>query len=262
MENDNLTIALLIDSENVSSVYMKDLEQKLIAMGKIAYKRVYGNFTTPHAQGWSKLINEFALTPVQQFSYTTSKNSTDSRIVIDAMDILHRGNVNAFCIMSSDSDFTTLAKRLKEDNIYVIGAGEAKTPNSFVVACDRFFRLDSVAETAPVAATAPQTKPAEKPASAKVAKTAKAPKAEEPAKAEEEETVKSIAKSEIEAFVTRLLESKNGTAALEWVIYKIYQQFPQFDYTDYGAKKSYEFFNKKKFAVTQLSSTHWEVALK
>lgn len=257
MNNDNLIIALLIDSENVSSVYMKDLEQKLIAMGKIAYKRVYGNFTAPQAQGWSKLVNEFALTPVQQFCYTTSKNSTDSRIIIDAMDILHRGNVNAFCIMSSDSDYTTLAKRLKEDNIFVIGAGEAKTPNSFVAACDRFFRLDSL-----------EKRPEEAAKKSGAGNSTKAKKSEVPSKetkakaaAKEEDTVKAIAKEEIESFVTKLLESKNGTATLEWISNKIYQQFPQFDYADYGAKKSYEFFNGNKYSVQKKSDTNWVITL-
>ena len=142
MENENFTIALLIDTENVSAKYMGKLEKELILLGRVSYRRMYGDFTKKVAAGWRDIVNDFSLTPVQQYSYTTGKNVTDSKMIIDAMDILYSGNVNAMCLMSSDSDFTGLAKRLKESNIYVIGAGEKKTPESFVHACDRFFILD------------------------------------------------------------------------------------------------------------------------
>ena len=144
--NKDLIIALLIDSENVSADYMQTVEQHLIAIGKVTYKRMYGDFTNESKNGnsknWRKLVNEYALMPVQQYSYTENKNATDGRLIIDAMDILHTGAVTAVCIMASDSDYTGLAKRLKESNIFVIGAGEKKTPQAFVNACDRFLILD------------------------------------------------------------------------------------------------------------------------
>ena len=144
MEEKNYTIALLIDSDNVSSKYLNALMKELIALGRVTYKRMYGDFTTPAKSGWRDLVNQFSIMPVQQYSYTTGKNATDSKMIIDAMDILYTGNVDAFCLMSSDSDFTGLAKRLKESNMFVIGAGENKTPGSFINACDRFFKLDSL----------------------------------------------------------------------------------------------------------------------
>ena len=144
MEEKNYTIALLIDSDNVSSKYLNALMKELIALGRVTYKRMYGDFTTPAKSGWRDLVNQFSIMPVQQYSYTTGKNVTDSKMIIDAMDILYTGNVDAFCLMSSDSDFTGLAKRLKESNMFVIGAGENKTPGSFINACDRFFKLDSL----------------------------------------------------------------------------------------------------------------------
>ena len=128
MTNGNLTIALLIDSENVSAKYMSALDKELILFGKVTYKRMYGDFTGEESKAWKTIVNDYSITPVQQFSYTKGKNATDSKMIIDAMDILYSGNINGVCLMSSDSDFTGLAKRLKESNIFVIGAGEKKTP--------------------------------------------------------------------------------------------------------------------------------------
>ena len=149
MEEKNYTIALLIDSDNVSPRYLSVLMKELIALGRVTYKRMYGDFTSPQKNGWRDLVNQFSVIPVQQYTYTSGKNVTDSKMIIDAMDILYTGNVDAFCIMSSDSDFTGLAKRLKESNMFVIGAGESKTPASFINACDRFFKLDSLIKPKP-----------------------------------------------------------------------------------------------------------------
>ena len=164
MEEKNYTIALLIDTDNVSAKYLNGLMKELIALGKVTYKRMYGDFTSAPKSGWRELVNQFSIMPVQQYSYTTGKNVTDSKMIIDAMDILYTGNVDAFCLMSSDSDFTGLAKRLKESNMFVIGAGESKTPGSFINACDRFFKLDKL--TKPKG----QNKPAEEESAKKKAK--------------------------------------------------------------------------------------------
>ncbi|MFA6866770.1 MAG: NYN domain-containing protein [Clostridia bacterium] len=144
MKNENYTIALLIDTDNVSSKYINALMKELFVLGKVTYRRMYGDFTQNASEGWKNVVNKYAITPVQQYTYTVGKNATDSRMVIDAMDILYSGSVDAFCIMSSDSDFTGIAKRLKESNKFVIGAGERKTPNSFVNCCDRFFILEEI----------------------------------------------------------------------------------------------------------------------
>ena len=256
--NKDLIIALLIDSENVSADYMRTVEQHLIAMGKVTYKRMYGDFTNESKNGnsknWRKLVNEYALMPVQQYSYTENKNATDGRLIIDAMDILHTGAVTAVCIMASDSDYTGLAKRLKESNIYVIGAGEKKTPQAFVNACDRFLILDD--------------KPAHKrekaqPAEPTPPKAAPKKAAAKKQKEEDAETVKVATKSRIEEFCVDMLETQNlAESSFEWLIQKIHQAFPQFDFKDYGVKKSYEFFDEKKFNLRRTDNTNWFISLR
>ncbi len=248
MENTNNTIALLIDTDNVSAKYMAALEKELIVLGKVTYRRMYGDFARQEAEGWRQIVNEYSITPVQQYTYTTGKNATDSRMIIDAMDILYTKNVNAFCILSSDSDFTGLAKRLRESNMFVIGAGERKTPQSFVKACDRFFVLEDLLEEEPKPKTPTKAK--------------KQPAHPTPPPAVEEETAKPITKKEVESFAIRLLESMNGTrCSLELLINKIYQAYPQFDFKNYKVKKSYEFFSEKKFVITTADNGNIFIAL-
>ena len=243
MENTNYNIALLIDSENVSSKYMGALYKELIVLGKVTYRRMYGDFAKKEAEGWRNIVNEYSITPVQQFTYTTGKNATDSTMIIDAMDILYSGNINAVCIFSSDSDFTGLAKRLRESNIFVIGAGEKKTPQSFVKVCDRFFVLeDLIAKEEPKKKTAPKKKKENKGASGKAEKT-------QPQETTIEE--QPLTQEEVEDFAIRILESTSGArCSLEQLINKIFQAYPQFDFKAFGAKKSYEFFSKEKFTIT------------
>ncbi len=265
MNEENLTIALLIDTDNVSAAYMSDLEQKLIALGKVTYRRMYGDFTRDQSKGWRELVNDFSLIPVQQYTYTSGKNATDSRMVIDAMDILYSGNVNAMCIMSSDSDFTGLAKRLKESNIFVIGAGEKKTPQSFVKACDRFFLMGEAdgAETEERKSASKKPKKTTSDPDKREAETEKKERRLKADGAEEKtKTVAKVPKSAIERTVANLLAQKNGACSLEWVATKIYQAYPQFDFRDYGVKKSYEFFDKRKFELVQVSNSNWTIALK
>lgn len=135
-------IALLIDAENVSKKYIKLIMDELGAYGTITYKRVYGNFETPSVSAWKNVLVEYGMTPVFQFNYTTGKNASDSVMVIDAMDILYSGKVDAFCLITSDSDFTRLAIRLREAGMFVIGMGEQKTPASLVASCETFKYLD------------------------------------------------------------------------------------------------------------------------
>ena len=255
-EKKDYTIALLIDTENVSAKYMRIVEQQLIGQGKITYKRMYGDFTneasSPSSKSWRELVNEFSITPVQQYSYTSGKNATDSRMIIDAMDILYSGNVNAMCIMSSDSDFTGLVKRLKESNIYVFGAGEKKTPQAFVNACDRFLILND--------------EPKAKEEKSQDSAESKAGKVKKTSSKSDEQTVKVADKRKIEKFVVGLLEGQeaqgNDETSLEWLIIKIHQAFPQFDFSDYGVKKSYEFFDEKKFVLHRADNTNWFISLK
>lgn len=138
--------AVLIDADNVAAKYTKNILDELSNYGVVTYKRVYGDWTRPNLAGWKSMALDNAITPVQQYSYTTGKNATDSAMIIDAMDILYSHNVDGFCIVSSDSDFTRLAIRLRESGMHVIGMGEKKTPKPFSTACNAFKYLEVLAE--------------------------------------------------------------------------------------------------------------------
>lgn len=141
MEN-QYKIALLIDAENVSNKYIKLIMDEVSEYGTVTYKRVFGDFSAPSVMSWKENLMEYAMTPVFQFNYTRGKNASDSAMVIDAMDILYSGKVNGFCLVTSDSDFTKLAIRLREAGMFVVGMGERKSPNSLISACDTFKFLD------------------------------------------------------------------------------------------------------------------------
>lgn len=138
-----MQIAVLIDSENVSSRYASIIFNEIETYGFATYRRIYGNWTKNN--GWSEnILLENSITPIQQFNYTSGKNSSDMTMVIDAMDILYSGNVDGFCLVTSDSDFTRLAMRLREANMYVIGMGESKTPAALTKACNKFIHLNLI----------------------------------------------------------------------------------------------------------------------
>ena len=141
---ENKRFALLIDADNISAKYISDILEELSTYGITTYKRIYGDWTSTQANKWKGELLENSVIPVQQFSNTVGKNATDSTLIIDAMDILYTGNVEGFCIVSSDSDFTRLASRLRESGMEVIGLGEEKTPRSFRVACTRFVNLENL----------------------------------------------------------------------------------------------------------------------
>ena len=137
--------AVLIDADNVSSKYVKIIIDEISDYGVATYKRIYGDWTQSHTSSWKDVLLENSITPIQQYSYTFGKNSTDAAMIIDAMDILYSDNVEGFCIASSDSDFTRLASRLRESGMFVVGMGEKKTPKPFIVACNQFKYLDVLA---------------------------------------------------------------------------------------------------------------------
>lgn len=143
---DNKRFALLIDADNISAKYIGSILEELSTYGITTYKRIYGDWTSTQATKWKGELLENSVIPVQQFSNTVGKNATDSTLIIDAMDILYTGNVDGFCIVSSDSDFTRLASRLRESGMEVIGMGEEKTPRSFRVACTRFVNLENLSD--------------------------------------------------------------------------------------------------------------------
>ena len=135
-------LAVLIDADNVPYAHIKEMLDEIAKYGNPTIKRIYADWTKPTMSGWKNVLLENAITPIQQYSYTTGKNSSDSALIIDAMDLLYSKRVDGFCIVSSDSDFTRLATRLREAGMFVIGIGEKKTPRPFITACDKFIYIE------------------------------------------------------------------------------------------------------------------------
>ena len=162
MSDDNSRLAVLIDADNTSPKLIKEMFEELAGYGTITVKRAYGDWTNQHLSGWKDHLLANAISPQQQFAYTSGKNATDSALIIDAMDLLYSGNVEGFAIVSSDSDFTPLATRLRESGKRVIGVGQRKTPKAFVEACEKFVFLEVLGggdSSAPEPAREDQTRP-------------------------------------------------------------------------------------------------------
>ncbi len=167
MENE-LRLAVLIDADNAPRTALREIMAEVAVYGKATIKRIYGDWTAPNMGSWKPLLLEHAITPFQQYSYTTGKNATDSAMIIDAMDILYSGNCDGFVLVSSDSDFTRLATRLREAGMKVYGMGEKKTPKPFIVACDKFVYIESLKAAEKPQPAAPAGKSAKKKAPAAV----------------------------------------------------------------------------------------------
>jgi uncharacterized protein (TIGR00288 family) len=159
MADDTHRLAVLIDADNTSSKLIQEMFEELASYGTITVKRAYGDWTNPHLNGWRDVLLGNAISPQQQFAYTYGKNATDSALIIDAMDLLYSGNVEGFAIVSSDSDFTPLATRLRESGKRVIGVGQRKTPKAFVEACERFVFLEVLAGDGGASAEAKDDQP-------------------------------------------------------------------------------------------------------
>lgn len=148
----DIKLAVLIDGDNIPSKYIAEMMEEITKYGSPTIKRIYGDWTKPHLAKWKNVLLEHAINPMQQYGYTSGKNATDSAMIIDAMDILYSDKVDGFCIASSDSDFTKLATRIRESGKLVYGIGEKKTPDPFIVACDKFIYLEILKKDAPVIA--------------------------------------------------------------------------------------------------------------
>lgn len=228
MENDK-RFAVLIDADNVSPKYIKYILDEVSDIGIATYKRIYGDWTDNEKRGWKNVLLDWSVNPIQQYSYTTGKNATDSAMIIDAMDILYSGNVDGFCLVSSDSDFTKLAQRLREAGMFVMGIGEQKTPKPFRAACDTFKLLEIISsEDAPVTI---QTSRAKNGAQA----AAKAPVDSI------EEIQKTITSTEeIQKAILKLLienNSQNQPILLAKVGNFLTKRFSDFDVRNYGYSK-------------------------
>lgn len=140
----DLHLAVLIDADNAQASVIEALLAEVARYGEATVKRIYGDFTSTHSSQWKSVLNKFAIKPVQQFAYTRGKNATDSTMIIDAMDLLYTKRFDGFCIVSSDSDFTGLAMRIREEGLWVYGFGEEKTPAAFRNACHKFIRTENL----------------------------------------------------------------------------------------------------------------------
>lgn len=213
----DIKLAVLIDADNVSYAHVKEMLEEIAKSGTPTIKRIYADWTKPTVSGWKNVLLENAITPIQQYSYTSGKNSSDSALIIDAMDILYSGKVNGFCIVSSDSDFTRLATRLREAGMTVIGFGEKKTPQPFISACDKFIYL----EILKIAKAGPKV----------VAKTRAKSKKEEPISKVDAETIRIITES------VNDLADETGWTFLGSLGSYILKKKPDFDPRNYGFPK-------------------------
>lgn len=146
MDNTKSNLAVLIDGDNAQPKLIQQILEEVSKYGKATIRRIYGDWTNQYMNGWKEMINEHSFSPVQKFAYTTGKNSTDSSLIIDAMDILHGNKIDGFCIVSSDSDYTGLAKRIREEGMFVMGIGEKKTPKAFVQSCEIFTYSENISK--------------------------------------------------------------------------------------------------------------------
>lgn len=237
--NNDKMLAVLIDADNVSEKYIKVLLDEISNHGTPTIKRIYGDWTKPQMSSWKSVLLENSITPIQQYSYTSGKNATDAALIIDAMDILYSGSVEGFCIVSSDSDFTKLAARLRESGMYVLGMGEKKTPTPFISACEQFKYLEVLAGT---------DDPKKETAGTKQSKANMASKAK-------------ITK----AIRTIVDESSDddGWAYLGEVGKRLNKRFPDFDTRNYGYSKLTPFVaSLKQFEIKSSKTSNPNVVFK
>ncbi|WP_293931413.1 NYN domain-containing protein [Sphingobacterium sp. UBA6645] len=241
MKEDKL--AVLIDADNVPYSNVKEMLEEIAKNGTPTIKRIYADWTTSRVSGWKGVLLENAITPVQQYSYTTGKNSTDSAMIIDAMDILYSEKVTGFCIVSSDSDFTRLATRLREAGMRVIGFGEKKTPQPFISACDKFIYLEIL--------KAPAEK-VEKPSAR--ATTARRANKEEPISKVDKETIRILTES------VNDLADETGWTFLAHLGNYILKKKPDFDPRNYGFQKLLPLIkDTNKFAIDERDTNNESV---
>ncbi len=242
MENDK-KIAVLIDADNVSEKYIKYIFDEISNHGTPTYKRIYGDWTKPQLASWKNVLLDYSISPIQQYSYTTGKNSTDAALIIDAMDILYSSNVDGFCIVSSDSDFTKLAARLREAGMYVVGMGEKKTPMPFISACEKFKYLEVLASMA--------SKPAE---FSGVKEKQEGTEAGMTSIDELIETIKTI--------ITEISD-EDGWAFLGELGSILNKRYPDFDTRNYGYSKLTPFVcSLKQFEIRSIKTSNPSISLK
>ncbi len=227
----DLRLAVLVDADNIPKKCIKAVMEELAVYGTPTIKRIYGDWTSQQLSNMKQLLLECALTPIQQYAYTVGKNATDSAMIIDAMDILYSGNVDGFCLVSSDSDFTRLATRLREAGMKVIGVGEKKTPMPFIVACDKFIYVEVIKTAREEQARQ------EKPRQTK-AKTAKEDPAK-PAEAQPKQKKRYVPESVVELIADSVtaIAGDDGFASLSDLGNLLIKKQPDFDPRNFGFSK-------------------------
>lgn len=259
--SEELTYALLIDAENISSKYIKIILDELSNYGVATYRRIYGDWTNPANSAWKDVLLNYSVNPVQQYSYTQGKNASDSAMIIDAMDILYSGNVGGFCLVTSDSDFTRLASRLRESGKRVIGMGESKTPSAFISACNQFKYLDILFASTdedkdkehrePDKVEAKPARPTRKRVSTRTernqpAKPAPKPEPEkpivktEPAAKPEPQTKLNTIRRSLRAIISEG-SNEDGWISASKIGNQLAKRFPDFDVRNYGYSKLNQF---------------------
>jgi hypothetical protein len=238
MANETLTdgrqkIAILIDGDNAQSSLLPQMLVEAGRHGQVTVRRIYGDWTTSNMNSWKETLNFHAFQPIQQFRYTVGKNATDSAMIIDAMDLLHSGVVDGFCLVSSDSDYTRLATRIREAGIFVMGIGEKKTPKAFVNACDLFVYTENLVEEK-------KTLQQKRTQSSRSKKTTTTAEAEAEREKEEADPMPVLS----QAF--EMAVGQDGWARLDVMGNAIYQVDPGFDPRTYGHKQLSRMLNKLK----------------
>jgi len=238
----DLRLAVLIDADNIPYSNVKGMIEEIAKYGTPTFKRIYGDWTIPTVAGWKSVLLENAITPIQQYSYTKGKNSTDSAMIIDAMDILYSGKVDGFCLVSSDSDFTRLATRLREAGMKVIGIGERKTPFPFIVACDKFIYLEIINTSTAAPDSVITRKKTGKPTRSK-------PRSDD----NDQQSQIRKAKRLIASSITDLAD-ENGWAYLGDVGNLILKKQPDFDPRNYGFTKLTPLIRSLDFEIDERES--------
>lgn len=238
----DLRMAVLIDADNIPYSNIKGMLEEIAKYGTPTFKRIYGDWTKPTVSGWKSVLLENAITPVQQYSYTRGKNATDSAMIIEAMDILYSGKVDGFCLVSSDSDFTRLATRLREAGMKVIGIGERKTPPSFIVACDKFIYLEIIATPSLSSESVQETKKEGKPRISRKKK-------EDSDIYASHRKVRQLIASSISS-----IADENGWAFLGDVGNLILKKQPDFDPRNFGFTKLTPFIRSLDFEIDERES--------
>ena len=246
-----MKVAVLIDAENISGKYVNVILSEANNLGNVTYKRIYGDWTSAQMGNWKTVVLDNSIQPIQQYRNVSGKNSSDSSLIIDAMDLLYQGRVGAFCIVSSDSDFTRLASRLRESEMFVLGMGEQKTPRSFISACNKFSYLDllyaaSLEEAAPPA-------PVEQPAASGGKKNKGGKKQSAAPKSPKKEENGSNLDS-VRAALRELTEENSNDDG--WIYsgklgFLLSKRFPDFDVRNFGFKKFASFVRSLNCFVTK-----------